>query len=50
MVERACGNYAGVCRLGRVDAHEMNLRVMRVTFFTGIAECEVPKIFGVRRR
>lgn len=43
MVERAYGNYVGVCRLGRFVAHEMKLPVVRVTFFTGIAECEMPK-------
>jgi hypothetical protein len=52
MVERAYGNYLGLCRLGQFIAHEMELPLVRLTCFTGIAECEIAKvrlapIFGV---
>ncbi len=43
MVERAYGNYVGLCRLGQFAAHELGLRLIRMTCFTGIAECEVAK-------
>jgi thymidylate synthase len=43
IVERAYGNYVGLCRLGQFVAHEMRLRLLRMTCFTGIAECEVAK-------
>jgi hypothetical protein len=43
MVERAYGNYLGLCRLGQFVAHEMDLRLVRLTCFTGIAECEMAK-------
>jgi hypothetical protein len=43
MVERAYGNYLGLCRLGQFVAHEMELPLVRLTCFTGIAECEVAK-------
>lgn len=43
MVERAYGNYVGLCRLGQFAAHELGLRLVRMTCFTGIAECEVAK-------
>ncbi len=43
MVERAYGNYVGLCRLGRFVAHELKMPLARVTCFTGIAECETPK-------
>jgi hypothetical protein len=43
MVERAYGNYVGLCRLGRFAAHELGLPLVRMTCFTGIAECEVGK-------
>jgi hypothetical protein len=43
MVERAYGNYVGLCRLGQFVAHEMERHLVRVTCFTGIAECEMPK-------
>jgi hypothetical protein len=43
MVERAYGNYVGLCRLGRFVAHELDLPLVRFTCFAGIAECEVPK-------
>jgi hypothetical protein len=42
-VERAYGNYVGLCRLGRFVAHELRLPLVRMTCFTGIAECEVGK-------
>lgn len=38
MVERAYGNYLGLCRLGRFVAHELKLRLKRVTCFAGIAQ------------
>lgn len=34
--ERAYGNYLGLCRLGRFVAHELGLKLARVTCFTGI--------------
>lgn len=37
MVERAYGNYLGLCRLGQFAAKEMNLKLARVTCYTGIA-------------
>lgn len=43
MVERAYGNYLGLCRLGQFVAHEMRLPLVRLTCFTGIAECEIGK-------
>lgn len=43
MLERAYGNYAGICRLGHFVAHELGLRLTRMTCFTGIAKCEVGK-------
>ena len=43
MVERAYENYVGLCRLGRFAAHGLGLRLVRMTCFTGIAECEVAK-------
>jgi hypothetical protein len=43
MVERAYGNYLGLCRLGQFVAHEMELPLIRLTCFTGIAECEIAK-------
>lgn len=35
-LERAYGNYLGLCRLGRFVAHELQLELARVTCFTGI--------------
>ncbi|MDO8589241.1 MAG: thymidylate synthase [Armatimonadota bacterium] len=43
MVERAYGNYLGLCRLGQFIAHEMSLRLVRLTCLTGIAVCEISK-------
>jgi hypothetical protein len=43
MVERAYGNYLGLCRLGQFVAHEMRMPLVRLTCFTGIAECEMAK-------
>lgn len=43
MVERAYGNYVGLCRLGKFVAHEIRRPFVRFTCFTGIGECEVPK-------
>jgi hypothetical protein len=43
LVEKAYGNYIGICRLGQFVAHEMQLPLVRVTCVTGIAECEVSK-------
>lgn len=34
--ERAYGNYLGLCRLGRFVAHELRLKLARVTCFTGL--------------
>jgi hypothetical protein len=43
MVERAYGNYLGLCRLGQFVSHEMGIPIARLTCLIGIAECEVPK-------
>lgn len=43
VVERAYGNYLGLCRLGLFVAHEMKLKLSRVTCFTGIAERDFGK-------
>ena len=43
MLERAYGNYIGICRLGHFVAHELGLRLTRMTCFTGVAKCEVRK-------
>lgn len=43
LVEKAYGNYVGICRLGRFVAQEMKIPLVRVTCFTGIAECEASK-------
>jgi len=43
IVERAYGNYLGLCRLGRFVAHEMEKPLVRLTCVTGIAECEMSK-------
>jgi len=37
VVERAYGNYLGLCRLGRFVAHELEKPLSRVTCFTGIS-------------
>ena len=37
MIERAYGNYLGLCDLGRFVAHELGLPLSRMTCFTGIA-------------
>lgn len=37
MFARAYGNYLGLCRLGRFMAHEMGLRLNRVTCYVGCA-------------
>ena len=38
MVERAYGNYLGLCRLGQFVAHELGLKLERVTCYAGIAQ------------
>jgi hypothetical protein len=43
LVEKAYGNYIGICRLGRFVAHELRLPLVRVMCVTGIARCEVSK-------
>ena len=43
MVERAYGNYLGICRLGRFVAHELGLRLTRVTFHVGLASLDTTK-------
>jgi hypothetical protein len=40
LVERAYGNYVGLCRLGQFVAHELRIPLARFTCFTGIAELE----------
>ena len=37
MVERAYGNYLGLCSLGKFVAHELSLKLERVTCYSGIA-------------
>lgn len=37
IVERAYGNYLGLCRLGRFVAHELERPLVRMTCFTGIS-------------
>jgi hypothetical protein len=37
VVERAYGNYLGLCRLGRFVAHELERPLVRMTCFTGIS-------------
>lgn len=36
VLERAYGNYLGLCRLGRFVAHELKIPLARLTCFTGI--------------
>jgi hypothetical protein len=36
VLERAYGNYLGLCRLGRFVAHELKIPLTRLTCFTGI--------------
>ena len=43
LVERAYGNYLGICRLGQFVAHEIRVPLARVTCFTGIAEFDATK-------
>lgn len=43
LVERAYGNYVGLCRLGRFIAHELQMKLARVTCFAGVGECELAK-------
>ena len=43
MVERAYGNYLGICRLGRFVAHELDLRLKRVTCHVGVAALDASK-------
>lgn len=40
MVEKAYGNYVGICRLAEFIAHELGLKLERVTIFSGIAQIE----------
>lgn len=43
LVERAYGNYVGLCRLGRFVAHELKRPLVKMTCFTGIAQCDESK-------
>jgi hypothetical protein len=43
LVERAYGNYLGLCRLGRFVAHELKIPLVRFTCLTGIGEIETSK-------
>jgi thymidylate synthase len=43
MVERAYGNYLGLCQLGRFVAHELNLPLKRVTCIAGVAQLDTSK-------
>jgi hypothetical protein len=40
LFKRAYGNYLGLCRLGRFMAHEMGLRLERVTCYVGYAHLD----------
>jgi len=40
LVERAYGNYLGLCRLGRFVAHELGVPLGRLTCLVGIAEVD----------
>lgn len=44
LVERAYGNYVGLCRLGRFVAHELQMPLVRVTCSAGIAQSERSKV------
>ena len=43
LVERAYGNYLGLCRLGAFVAHELGVPLLRMTCFTCIAELDAKK-------
>ena len=43
MVERAYGNYLGICRLGRFVAHELGTPLTRVTCHIGLATLDSSK-------
>ncbi|NJK52480.1 MAG: hypothetical protein HC936_05985 [Leptolyngbyaceae cyanobacterium SU_3_3] len=44
ILEKAYGNYLGICRLSSFMAHEMKLSLNQVNFFVGIAKFDtVPK-------
>lgn len=43
LIERAYGNYLGLCRLGAFVAHELDMRLMQVTCFAGILQMEDSK-------
>ncbi len=43
LVQRAYGNYLGLCRLGRFVANELGLELVRVTCFTGLAQLDGSK-------
>lgn len=40
ILEKAYGNYLGICRLGHFMAHEMDLSLDRVNFFIGVAKLD----------
>jgi hypothetical protein len=42
LVERAYGNYLGLCRLGRFVAHSLEMPLGRFTCLVGIAQAEQP--------
>ena len=44
IVERAYGNYLGICRLGRFVAHELGVPLTRVTCHVGLAALDTTKI------
>ena len=44
IVERAYGNYLGLCNLGKFIAYQLRLRLSRVTCFAGIAQCDINSI------
>jgi len=50
MVEKAYGNYIGLCRLGKFVAHEFGLKLARVTCYTGVstADAGVAEVAPIR--
>lgn len=43
LIERAYGNYLGLCRLGSFLAHELEIPLVQVTCFTGVMQMEDSK-------
>jgi hypothetical protein len=43
LIERAYGNYLGLCRLGAFVAHELGVPLARMTCFVGLAQLDLVK-------